>query len=956
MTRGAVNATYAIAAIALFLFAAVPALATTGGPGLAAHAAPLAVAGAAPASNRGSGTTPSGDGGSPFSTGIASSSSISSSAIPSLPIDHFALVSTPLSARPLGPAVSLPYSTAASNMLAAAAGFDGHTWTIYYGIGIALPYSETYSTTMLEGAPLGCTISWIGTQPSTLSLPATPSSALVGTAAGYEFVLESTAVPQFNVLAFEVNGVATLLYEESSACVSIGSNPGTTQPATTTALDSPAVVAIADRAGGSAFLQQNPTALQEWILEGGSYAITENSILITNPPYWIVQDVASCGSFAAEIDGLTGAVLANHSSCDTAPSYTLTFTETGLPAGTLWTVGLSGSVNQSLTTSIGFSMENGSYAYTVADVAGFAPTVATGTENVSGTDINVSVAFATATTFNVTFQETGLPLATFWAVELENITLDSNASSLVFVELNGSHHFDVTEFGNWSAAPVGGKARVNGANLNIPVVFSQPPVYQVNLTESGLPNATLWGLFFYGYGGSYENFTSAASLVFEVPNGTYFLEVASADPFYYNSTGFGLIVVAGANAAGTVNFTARPAYSLTFNETGLLPGDGWFVQLSGSVYQLNSSTGANLGFVLPNGTYDFTAGGAPGYNVTPINGTVVLNGTSDNVSLLFSGPVAVVETFMVSFSETGLPVGTSWSATLLGVENSSTSSSIGFWEPNGTDAYTIAAVAGYQATPNSGNVVVSGLAVVQTIAFTPLSTTPTYRVTFTESDLTSGTSWSVTFAGVVNSSTTTTVTFLSANGTFAYTVATVTGYTASPNSGSVTVAGAATGEAVTFTAVTPVVAKYTVTFTESGLPSGTTWSVTYNGATLSDATDSIAFSEANGTYSFTIGSVTGYTASPGSGSLGVTGAAASQSITFTATGTTTVPPASHSNSSTFLGLPSTEGYALVVLLVLIVLALVGFAVWRAQKGRGGSSSTTTTTDSTSPPTTPPSSP
>jgi len=51
--------------------------------------------------------------------------------------------------------------------------------------------------------------------------------------------------------------------------------------------------------------------------------------------------------------------------------------------------------------------------------------------------------------------------------------------------------------------------------------------------------------------------------------------------------------------------------------------------------------------------------------------------------------------------------------------------------------------------------------------------------------------------------------------------------------------------------------KYSVTFTESGLPSGTSWSVTLNGNTESSTTNTISFSEPNGTYSYVVASVTG---------------------------------------------------------------------------------------------------
>ena len=290
-----------------------------------------------------------------------------------------------------------------------------------------------------------------------------------------------------------------------------------------------------------------------------------------------------------------------------------------------------------------------------------------------------------------------------------------------------------------------------------------------------------------------------------------------------------------------------------------------------------------------------------GYNLE--NGYVyVANFGSNSVSVI--SMTATSWQYLVTFSETGLPSGTSWSVTLAGSTRSSTTSTIGFRETNGTYAYTVGAVSGYTADPASGNVMVSGADVTQAVAFTTRAATA-YAVTFAESGLPSGTSWSVTLAGNPVSSTTGTIRFSEANGTYEYTVGGMTGYTASPSSGSVTVAGAAQSVAITFTALPP--GRYTVTFTESGLPSGTAFSVTLGGTTLSSSAPSIVFTETNGTYAYTVGSVTGYTASPASGSVSVAGTAQSVSITFTA-----VPPAEYPVTFSETGLPKGTSWSVTL--------------------------------------------
>jgi hypothetical protein len=80
---------------------------------------------------------------------------------------------------------------------------------------------------------------------------------------------------------------------------------------------------------------------------------------------------------------------------------------------------------------------------------------------------------------------------------------------------------------------------------------------------------------------------------------------------------------------------------------------------------------------------------------------------------------------------------------------------------------------------------------------------------------------------------------------------------------------------------TPPPPTYQVSFPETGLPSGTSWSLTLAGTTRTSTTDTIAFMESNGTYGYTVGTVSGYTVSPSSGSVTVNGAGVNRPITFT---------------------------------------------------------------------------
>ena len=151
-----------------------------------------------------------------------------------------------------------------------------------------------------------------------------------------------------------------------------------------------------------------------------------------------------------------------------------------------------------------------------------------------------------------------------------------------------------------------------------------------------------------------------------------------------------------------------------------------------------------------------------------------------------------------------------------------------------------------------------------------------HTVTFSEVGLPGATGWSVTLGGTQQTSTSANIAFARPNGTYSYVVGTLSGYSANPASGSVTVGGADKNVAVTFT----LQPTYPVTFTETGLPSAASWSANFSGILRGSTGNSIAFAEPNGTYSFLIGPVLWYHAAPSTGTVVVSGSARGVSITF----------------------------------------------------------------------------
>jgi dienelactone hydrolase len=180
----------------------------------------------------------------------------------------------------------------------------------------------------------------------------------------------------------------------------------------------------------------------------------------------------------------------------------------------------------------------------------------------------------------------------------------------------------------------------------------------------------------------------------------------------------------------------------------------------------------------------------------------------------------------------------------------------------GTYFYNVTAVNTYGNGPSSAEV----------------SAATSCVISFVENGLNAGVLWSVTLGSNVNSSTTNTITFVDPNGKYPFSVGVITGYAAFPPSGNETVNGANVTQSVLFTINGTAV--YKLTFLEQGLPTGTTWSVTISSTTTS-TTNTIVFNEPNGNYSYTVGNVPPYTASPSSGSACICGANAAVHVNFT---------------------------------------------------------------------------
>lgn len=417
------------------------------------------------------------------------------------------------------------------------------------------------------------------------------------------------------------------------------------------------------------------------------------------------------------------------------------------------------------------------------------------------------------------------------------------------------------------------------------------PSYHVTFSESGLPSGVGWTVQL----GSTSHTSAASSIVFSEGDGTYSFSVNASG--YAASPATGSITVSGADTARTITFAPPPpgTYSVTFSESGLSSGTPWSVTFNGTTR--SSSTGS-IAFVSTNGSWPFTVGAVAGYAATPPSGSVTVAGS--NVAQPIAFRSTAPPQYVVTFAESGLPPGANWTVTFNGTASTSPTSTLTFPAVNGTYNYSVANVTGYSASPQTGQVTVSGANASVSVSFTASSTGGTDRVTFAQTGLPSNASWEIDSATAAGeffavASAGPSIEFTVPNGAYPwFATSLLNGYAAVPSFGNLSLTGAPVTVSIAFEPT------YYANFTESGLASGVDFLVTLDGSTSSahvpGSPSTLSFSMPNGSYAFTAEAF-GYTASPASGTVVIAGASIDKAIGFAALPTYTV-------SFTETGLPA----------------------------------------------------
>ena len=284
-----------------------------------------------------------------------------------------------------------------------------------------------------------------------------------------------------------------------------------------------------------------------------------------------------------------------------------------------------------------------------------------------------------------------------------------------------------------------------------------------------------------------------------------------------------------ASSNGTMSFVPAditlplPSIITQFSEEGLPSGLQWWVDYKGINH---SSTGTQVSFATIPGNYSFIVGNAS------FNGCIFTAlPSSGYVEAGLVKNIIFINSCAATFIEKELPTGTKWQVVYAGLDNTSNSNLMVFTnEKSGTYSFSVynSVVGGciYYPSPSSGSLSVGKY---QYIRFLGECTT-----TFSETGLPPGYNWKVTYDGVQESNTTSVIYYFGAPGNYSYSVNTLSNSTSNPDCSTTYTPSPSTGtvaEGSTVSIIFSAQTTCTTTFTESNLPSGYNWKVTYDSIT-----------------------------------------------------------------------------------------------------------------------------
>ncbi|MCI4323981.1 MAG: thermopsin family protease [Thermoplasmata archaeon] len=158
----------------------------------------------------------------------------------------------------------------------------------------------------------------------------------------------------------------------------------------------------------------------------------------------------------------------------TQVTYTASIVETGLPAGTVWTLEFDGTAIPSGSPLIHLVLPNGSYQYSVLGIAGFSALPRSSLLTVDGSNLTQLVSWSVVQ-YTVTFRAVGLPPDVYWQVTVRGQNLSSTDPSQTLVVPNGSYPYSIAAGDEYAPSLASGAAIVDGKSVSVNSTFGLLP-------------------------------------------------------------------------------------------------------------------------------------------------------------------------------------------------------------------------------------------------------------------------------------------------------------------------------------------------------------------------------------------------------------------------------------------------------------------------------------------------
>jgi len=307
--------------------------------------------------------------------------------------------------------------------------------------------------------------------------------------------------------------------------------------------------------------------------------------------------------------------------------------ETGLPAGTTWSVTIRGITTNSSSDTMTVYELPGTYGFSVHPILGYRSLPTNGGFLVYASWQTVNVEFVRLTPpppeFSVTFRISGLPSSTQVSITVRDATQSTGMAGFAppaeFQLLNGSYAYHVGYVAGYHATVPEKTFFVGGGPLTVDVPFV-PTVYPVTWAAIGTRSGMNWSVVVNGQSSAARSAWVSDSL----PNGSYPYVIELPSNFSATPRS-GVLEIAGGSTVLPLVFSLVE-FPLRFQAIGPAAATAWSVRFGNLTL---GAAGTGSSFFAANGTYTYDVHAPAGYFAVPSHGNLTVAGPAPAIDIHF---------------------------------------------------------------------------------------------------------------------------------------------------------------------------------------------------------------------------------------------------------------------------------------------------------------------------------